>query len=203
MDYSTKELYDNFRNGIVTDNDGDGEDDPSMRKNFKEYELFEKELERWENANYPNIKQTYMVKSTTSVKTNTSPGTNNNRYIKPPEYKSVRIVISTEEDKVGIVIGKQYKTLNKLMSEYNVDIKFKKANRFFTKPAFIISTLEKDAINIIHCSNAINRLIGIATRFPKSNNLPVIMEPLLTNIDMYNVWGSKDCVNATNPWYSR
>ena len=109
MDYSTKELYDNFRNGIVTDNDGDGEDDLSMRKKFKEFERFEKELERWENANYPNIKQTYMVKSKTSAKTNTSPITNNNRYIKLLEYKSVRIVISTEEDKVGIVIGSNTK----------------------------------------------------------------------------------------------
>ena len=49
------------------------------------------------------------------------------------------------------------------MLEYNVDIK--KANRIFSKPAFIIRSYEKNAIKIIQCANAINHLIDIATRF--------------------------------------
>ena len=90
----------------------------------------------------------------------------NKRFIYLLEYKYIRVVISTDEDKIGIVLGKQYGTLNRLKSEYNVDIRFKKANTIFPKPAFIISAMGKDAINIIQCVNAINRLIGIATRFP-------------------------------------
>ena len=141
-----------------------------------------------------------------------------NKRFKLLEYKSVRIVISTDEDSVGIVIGKQYITLNRLKTEYNVDITFKKANRIFPKPAFIISSLGKDAINIIQCANAINRLIGIATRFPKpkSNTMtletpvtpmipkyPLIGDPPKFNLDLHNVWGSNECVNGTDPWYTR
>ena len=139
----------------------------------------------------------------------------NNRFIKLLEYKTIRIVISTDEDNVGIVIGKQYRTLNRLKTEYNVDITFKKANRIFSKPAFIISSLGKDSINIIQCANAINRLIGIATRFPKPESnpetpanpvrskYPSIGDPPKFNLDFHNVWGSNECVNATDPWYSK
>lgn len=207
--------YSNIRHGIIMDNDGDYEHDPSIEQKFKEWE-------QWENTYYTNLNNTWSAPKSVKTQVETPPKiiqspkidydkfilcecdgggvyiptgreylsefcpcgrtrwseydkkeNYNKRFIKLLEYKSVRIVISTDEDNVGIVIGKQYRTLNRLKTEYNVDIKFKKANRIFPKPAFIIISLGKDAINIIECANAINHLISIATRFPKPESNPV------------------------------
>ena len=255
-----KDPYHYWREGIVIDNDGDYEHDPSIAQKFKEYESYVNSLNKFWDAPSQNLNKTWSVPKQdetpveSAPKITTSPKNDynsfilcecnggeyiptgreylsefcpcgrtrwneydkqenyNKRFIKLLEFKTIRIVISTDENNVGIVIGKQYRTLYKLIKEYNVDIKFKKANRIFPKPAFIISSLGKDSINIIQCANAINRLIGVATRFPKSESNPMtpitkkyrlIGDPSKFNVDLHNVWGSNDCVNATDPWYSR
>ena len=100
----------------------------------------------------------------------TGTGFSDSYYIKKTDYthRKVSLKISTQDDYVGIVLGRQYANLRYLKNKYKVNIRFYKANSKFPNPAFEISSLGKNSINIIRCYNHITHLLSVAMTYPVS-----------------------------------
>ena len=98
----------------------------------------------------------------------TGTGFSNSYYIKKTDYthRKLSLKISTQDDYVGIVLGRQYANLRYLKNKYKVNIRFYKANSKFPNPAFEISSFGKNSINIIRCYNHITHLLSVAMMYP-------------------------------------